>query len=70
MVGRVELIVSSQNYGVITDEHRQRFVFVRSSVADGQFDSLAAHEAVIFEPRKTADGGRAVTVRSVGAGRP
>jgi hypothetical protein len=41
MVGRVELIVPSQNYGVITDEHRQRFVFWRASVADGQFDGLA-----------------------------
>jgi hypothetical protein len=70
MVGRVELIVPSQNYGVITDEHRQRFVFWRSSVADGQFDGLAAHEAVIFEPRDTPDGGLAVTVRPVGPGRP
>jgi hypothetical protein len=66
MVGRVECVVPSENYGIITDEQRQPFVFFRSGVADGQFDGLAAHEAVIFEPRDTACGGVAVTVRSAG----
>jgi hypothetical protein len=66
MVGRVECVVPSENYGIITDEQRQQFVFFRSGVADGQFDGLAAHEAVIFEPRDTAYGGLAVTVRSTG----
>ena len=65
--GKIKKVVVERGFGFISDTDGREVFFHKSSVIDGQFESLREEQAVEFEVEKSPKGPRAIDVKVVQA---
>lgn len=62
--GKIKKLVRDRGFGFISDEQGKEVFFHRSSVIEGQFESLNEGQDVSFAIEQSAKGPRAINVTS------
>lgn len=63
--GKIKKVVRDRGFGFISDTDGREVFFHRSSILDGQFDTLSEEAAVEFDVEQSPKGPRAVNVRPI-----